>query len=538
MSPFETLTAGWYNIFYTLAVGVAGWVMFDTGRQRGWPVGRWSAVVAAWIAAGVVGAMLPHALFGDAITARTSFGAVILATVAVMLCARLAGLEARAVLDTTAVAIPLGAAVVRIGCYLAECCQGIITSLGIGIALHADDAPRHAVQLYEASLEVVLALLIVRRKRWERPGMQFLVSLTAMCAIRFATEFVRDNEKFGGLSLAQWVVLPLATSCLFFLVARRPVARPRRHAIPARHIAAVLLGLLGFVATTAGLPPLEASVLLLAAIVLAAAAARRMTRAAPIGLAALVLQVPPVTADSTYPRMLGFFGGGFTAGSYDYRHTAGTCEGQTQDWTRHHAFTGYAVEGGTRFEKSETRTNGFRTRGVMIKDDVGRAVVTVGGPINREPHTQYSGGISIVGDFDWRYLGLSAGASFGLFKPMERYPEEDGTESKGEGFMPALGLRLGPKRGISVETRLGDEVPTWSPGPLNTVTVAFGDKRGNRIRLGVSEVGKFVAARHLTSGGFEIIPSISLGDHSDYDVSNAMQGSVMVRKWFRVSDPK
>src|SRR4051812_12315845 len=228
MSPLEVVAAGPYNLFYSLAISAAAASMFVAGRRRGWNANTWALAVAAWVAAGMVGAMLPHLVLGELVGYRTSIGAVLFATLMLGLIARALRRETAEVLDTTAVAIPLGAAIVRIGCFFAECCQGVATSLPIGIALHADDVPRHPVQLYESALEIVVAMVIARRARWARPGRRFATSLFAMSAVRFTTEFVRDNDKFGGLSLAQWIVLPLGTLCLIVVVSRRRSARPSR----------------------------------------------------------------------------------------------------------------------------------------------------------------------------------------------------------------------------------------------------------------------------------------------------------------------
>src|SRR5690349_16798262 len=131
MAPFEVVTATPYSFFYTLAVAVAAGATFDAGRRRGWNPMTWGLAVAAWAAGGVIGAMLPHALFGDAIAYRTSIGAVVVASLALAVAARALGRRPGEVLDTTALALPIGAAIVRIGCFIGECCQGLATSLPI-----------------------------------------------------------------------------------------------------------------------------------------------------------------------------------------------------------------------------------------------------------------------------------------------------------------------------------------------------------------------------------------------------------------------
>src|SRR3954468_7111441 len=125
MSPLEVVAASPYNLFYSLAVAIAATSTFVAGRRRGWGANGWSLAVATWVVAGMVGAMLPHVIFGDAIAYRTMLGALVFSTLVLGLMARALGRETAEVLDTTAVAIPLGASIVRVGCFLAGCCQGI-----------------------------------------------------------------------------------------------------------------------------------------------------------------------------------------------------------------------------------------------------------------------------------------------------------------------------------------------------------------------------------------------------------------------------
>src|SRR3954471_15826688 len=110
MSPLEVVAAGPYNLFYSLAISAAAASMFVAGRRRGWSANTWALAVAAWVAAGMVGAMLPRLVLGDLVAYRTSVGAVIFATVMLALIARALRRETAEVLDTTAVAVPFGAA--------------------------------------------------------------------------------------------------------------------------------------------------------------------------------------------------------------------------------------------------------------------------------------------------------------------------------------------------------------------------------------------------------------------------------------------
>ena len=101
----------------------------------------------------------------------------------------------------------------------------------------AGDLPRHPSQLYQAGLEGALLVIVLlwlfwrTQARW-RPGL--LVGLfTLMIALgRFTAEFYREPDaqlaEFAvrtGLSMGQWLTIPLMAVGLFFLV--RALLRPR-----------------------------------------------------------------------------------------------------------------------------------------------------------------------------------------------------------------------------------------------------------------------------------------------------------------------
>ena len=538
MAPLETVTAGWYNLFYTLAVAVAGWATLTAGRRRGWTSTGWTIAVGTWVAAGVVGAMVPHLIFGDAIAQRTSVGATILATLTLAVAARLMGRGTAEVLDTTAIAIPIGAAVVRIGCFLADCCEGVVTSLPVGIALHEGDLVRHPVQLYESFLEAGLAFALTRRGNWSRPGHRFASSIAGMCAIRFATEFVRDNEKYSGFSLAQWVVLPIGALCVVVLLTAPRTMRPRRVlTATARRTTIGLVGGLGIATVAVGLPALEATVLLLGAAVVLALVIQRMGRIAPTGLAVLALQMPPISADTTYPRRYVSIGGGFNSGTWDEHHRYSDCEGTTvEDWTRAHSAQGMSAEIGMREQHSASKAVGVRVRGVYGVHNLGRAIVSSGSPSSPEPHTRTNAGFSVIGDADWKYFGLSFGLNAGQFYPMDEVTSGPGGRTEPLGTMAAVGLRVGRLDGLSAELRVADEAPSWAPAPIATMAIGLGDKKGNRIRAGVAETGLFISGKHVTPRGIEIAPMFTLGS-GDMSVKNVIYGGIMVRKWIRVAAP-
>jgi hypothetical protein len=359
-----------------------------------------------------------------------------------------------------------------------------------------------------------------------------------MCAIRFATEFVRDNEKYNGLSLAQWVVLPIGAMCLFALLSRRPERRPARVlTTAARHAVLATVGTLAVGAVVAGLPALEATVLLAGATVLLAVAARRITATTP-GLAAMLLQIPVIAPDSAYPRTITTIGGGLTLGAWEAAHRYTNCDGDVvEQWSRRHRAIGSTLEVGARRQTSRHEGIGVRLRGYLDTDNAGPAKVSIGTLRDGGPYTQHSYGISFAADADWKHFGLTLGISGGQFYPM--LEDGGGGRSKPLPFFPALGVRVGRFDGFSVEARIGDEAPMWLPAPVGSIALAFGDSSGNRVRIGGTEAGLLVAGR-ATRSDLEILPTVvigaSPGSGGSY-VAGAIQGGLMVRKWIDIKRP-
>jgi phosphatidylglycerol:prolipoprotein diacylglycerol transferase len=128
--------------------------------------------------------------------------------------------------DAFAVAIPLGQAVGRVGCTLAGCCHGAPTD--VPWAVEVAGVLRHPAPLYEAGLDVLLALALFAVRKAERPqGHLFRYFLVGYACIRFALDPLRGDAKVwvGPLSLAQLFCLAVAAAFLLSL-RRRPGAAP------------------------------------------------------------------------------------------------------------------------------------------------------------------------------------------------------------------------------------------------------------------------------------------------------------------------
>ena len=100
----------------------------------------------------------------------------------------------------------------------------------------AGDLPRHPSQLYEAGLEGLLMIAIMLLLFWKtgarfRPGLLVGVFTAGIMLARFTVEFFREPDahllQFAqqtGLSMGQWLSLPLIAVGLFFVI--RALRRP------------------------------------------------------------------------------------------------------------------------------------------------------------------------------------------------------------------------------------------------------------------------------------------------------------------------
>lgn len=105
-------------------------------------------------------------------------------------------------LDLFAMAMPIGHAFARSGCFLAGCCYGGPTDSAMGVIYTSPltDAPHnvslHPVQLYEAAgLLLIGAVVIGLRSRKRFDGQLLAIYLLLYAGLRLATEAFRGDER-------------------------------------------------------------------------------------------------------------------------------------------------------------------------------------------------------------------------------------------------------------------------------------------------------------------------------------------------------
>ena len=152
-----------------------------------------------------------------------------------MVSVRRAGLPLMKTADLLVPPLVLAHAIGRIGCFLNGCCYGKPASVPWSAAFPSDGIPRHPTQLYESAFLFLLFFVLVkiplsfpRRRESQEAGLipppgTVLLTYGFLYGIwRFGVEFLRgDSPAFAaGLTIFQWVSLPLALVCGWLLCRR------------------------------------------------------------------------------------------------------------------------------------------------------------------------------------------------------------------------------------------------------------------------------------------------------------------------------
>ncbi len=130
--------------------------------------------------------------------------------------------------DAAGPGIMIGAAVGRLGCFLAGCCHGVPTDMPWGVWFPQLSGPVHPTQMYDSLVAGAIgAFLLWRfsRRRFKGENLAFLLLMYPLA--RASTEIFRgDAERgaFWALSTSQWLSLPLFAIGIYLYWKRSRVA--------------------------------------------------------------------------------------------------------------------------------------------------------------------------------------------------------------------------------------------------------------------------------------------------------------------------
>lgn len=181
-------------------------------------------------------------LFTDIRYGFVYFGGFVGAVLAGLIYARRFNLSFLKIADYFGVALPIGHAIGRIGCFMAGCCHGGPCTLPWAVVFDHPESlvspdlfgvPVHPTQLYEslADLFIAAAGYMLLRRRTLRNGSVFLFYVVSYSIARFLVEFVRGDprgEFVGGLSPSQWIAIACVAGALITLARRGFKPPPHR----------------------------------------------------------------------------------------------------------------------------------------------------------------------------------------------------------------------------------------------------------------------------------------------------------------------
>ncbi len=114
--------------------------------------------------------------------------------------------------DSFAMPVAASVAVGRLGCFVAGCCYGRVTTLPWGVVFPQQGSlPRHPTQLYEAAFHALAAIALYQLGRAGLfRGNLMKLDIVAYAAYRFLTEFIRDEPPLWlDLTGYQWASVVL-----------------------------------------------------------------------------------------------------------------------------------------------------------------------------------------------------------------------------------------------------------------------------------------------------------------------------------------
>ena len=220
-----------YYVLFLLAILVTVGLALGIARRRGMPPFRSGLCLLVLALAGVIGARWLHAVLHAALYANdpsrlytisvrgfSMFGGFFLCLPVGLVVCRVLGVNVLRLGDSTAPALGVGIAIVRVGCFLAGCCYGIRTEMFWGVTFPAGSPAHvqnildnpilalaglqavHPTQLYESAAALAAATIagwfLVRRSP---SGTAFSAFVLCYAAARWILFYLRPQPESGGL---------------------------------------------------------------------------------------------------------------------------------------------------------------------------------------------------------------------------------------------------------------------------------------------------------------------------------------------------
>lgn len=536
----------WYNFFYNLAFLITLCILLFEGYRRKFPMLKWIFLIILTRLLFITGTkivtfsahdfsmlfsrfQLPETS-GKSLMGGLFFGGMGL------LAGRYLLRFKQNIWDAFAVALPVGIAIQRIGCFVTGCCYGKTCTLPWAIKYPVYTLPHfhqfndklisnhdflslpvHPVQLYEmAGLLVAVFLILKFRKTFKAAGSSFLLSLVLIFVVRLVSEFFRDPEAhtIGGemvsvFNITQLVLVPLILLLSLLLWKREKASIQSVSNSPANDLgltqAFVLFFLLlscfrmlqswfVFPEIVALLITFSVAVVLLGSFMIRHFyySPYRMVYATAIVLPFIIMAqtFPAGQQDSVFVKKYQSVKIGFASGNFENSHDIGQGSGcdrvsNTEYFKQKYTLGAVALE--FTEEKPELKQQ-FR---YGAKAMLGNHRETRLSDHNATSTTLF--GVTPYAGFETNWLGFGGGLNMGNLTYITENLSEDGTGipktgSKKANVIPQAYVRVGPERWFFVDYHYADFFPSALPGFRQQMGIGtgLGLHNGTNLRFGTN----------------------------------------------------
>jgi phosphatidylglycerol:prolipoprotein diacylglycerol transferase len=575
---FVVLANGpWYEFFYNLAFIVCLIIFLIEGFRRKFPMLKWVFLLAFTQLLFIFGSkvvtfsthdfylLLTHFQLPEtdqkSLAGGLLFGGLGLVAGIVFLRFK------QNISDAFALAIPLGVAIQRLGCFAAGCCHGRVSDLPWAVKYPVQTLPHfhqfndklitykdllslpvHPVQLYEmAGLLAVVFVILKMRNAFKVKGSLLLFSFTLIFIVRFVTEFFRDpaahtigGNMFMVFTTTQLVLFPLTMLFLFLLLKREKISQAASSGT-ATDLNPALAFLLFLILTMCfrtlknwfTLP--EVMVLTVTFIVAYTLLGFRIFQNlyySPyrwLYLAGFILPMmltaqtfPTEKQDSVYVKKYKAIKIGLGTGDFENSYSIGHGEGcdrvsNTEYFRQQYTLGGAAIE--FTEERPELKQQFRYGAEVMI----GKHTETRISDNLVTNNTMF--GITPYLNFETNWIGIGGGLHVGNLIYADEYGSGEGytipvTASKNVNAYPQVYLRAGPQRWLFIDYRLADHFPSSFPGIRQQLGIGtgLGSKNGTRLRLGFDLYESYYFTGYFPiENKFVIEPIIIWGQSPQYN---------------------
>lgn len=235
-----------YGLFVALGLLTGLWIAAREARKAGIDSDRIMDMGFFAAVSGIAGARLFYVLLNPSEFSGNLFGILkiwegglvfyggfITAAIATLIYIRKRKLPPGTTADILALAMPLGHAVGRIGCFFAGCCHGRMTDLPWGVCFNDPNTlarpmgiPLHPTQLYSSAANLIIFLILLTLHRNRRfTGRRIFVYVFLYGIARSFIEMFRGDDRgtvlFEWLSTSQAIGITAAVIAVICLVLLR-----------------------------------------------------------------------------------------------------------------------------------------------------------------------------------------------------------------------------------------------------------------------------------------------------------------------------